>query len=66
MASSDKAVVALMGLAAAVFIVYRIYIWLQGSPGSFMKDRVPLNKVIQSHPSIALLEDAGYRSSAAS
>ncbi|MEI2399040.1 hypothetical protein V8V88_27610 [Paenibacillus phytohabitans] len=59
-ASSDKAVVALIGLAAAIFIVYRIYIWLQGSPRSFMKDRVPINTIIQPHPSIGLLEDAGY------
>ncbi|NQX44967.1 hypothetical protein HQN87_06465 [Paenibacillus tritici] len=59
-ASSDKAVVALMGLAAAIFIIYRIYIWLQGSPQSFLKDRVPINKVIQRHPCIGLLEDAGY------
>lgn len=60
MASSDKAVVALMGLAAAIFIIYRIYVWLQSSPRSFIRDRVPLNKVIQPHPSIRLLEDAGY------
>lgn len=60
MASSDKAVVALIGLAAAIFIIYRMYIWLQASPRSFMKDRVPINKVIQPHPSIGLLEEAGY------
>lgn len=60
MASSDKAVVALMGLAAAIFIIYRIYIWLQSSTHSFIRDRVPINKVIQPHPSIGLLEDAGY------
>ncbi|WP_420800410.1 hypothetical protein [Paenibacillus piscarius] len=59
-ASSDKAVVALMGLAAAIFIIYRIYVWLQSSPRSFIRDRVPLNKMIQPHPSIRLLEDAGY------
>ncbi|WNS44356.1 hypothetical protein [Paenibacillus sp. MMS20-IR301] len=59
-ASSDKAVVVLIILAAAIFMVYRIYLWLQGSPRSFMRDKVPINKMIQPHPSTALLEDAGY------
>ncbi|WP_042202969.1 hypothetical protein [Paenibacillus camerounensis] len=60
MASSDKAVVALIGLAAVIFLVYRIYLWLQSSPSSFLKDRVPINNVIAPHPSIEWLEAAGY------
>ncbi|MGN7761621.1 hypothetical protein ACTJKB_09220 [Paenibacillus sp. 22594] len=60
LAGSDKAVMVLIGLAVAIFIIYRIYIWLQSSPRSFIKDRLPLNKVILPHPSIDLLEAAGY------
>ncbi|WP_342561969.1 hypothetical protein NST84_20315 [Paenibacillus sp. FSL R7-0345] len=60
MASSDKAVVALIGLAVAIFLVYRIYLWLQSSPSSFLKDRVPINNDIAPHPSIEWLEAAGY------
>ncbi|CAH1194690.1 hypothetical protein PAECIP111892_01805 [Paenibacillus auburnensis] len=60
LASSDKTVMVLIGLAVAIFLVYRIYIWLQSSPRSFMKDRVPINSVITPHPSIELLEAAGY------
>ncbi|AIQ69967.1 hypothetical protein PGRAT_21725 [Paenibacillus graminis] len=60
LASSDKAVMALIGLAAAIFVIYRIYIWLQNSPRSFIKDKLPLNTVILPHPSIDLLEEAGY------
>lgn len=58
--SSDKIVMAFIGLALSIFIVYRIYIWLQSSPNSFMKDQIPFNKVITPHPSIDLLEDEGY------
>lgn len=60
MASSDRVVMALIGVAVAIFIIYRIYIWLQSSPHSFMKDKLPINTVIQRHPSLDLLEDAGY------
>lgn len=60
MASSDKAVMVLIGLAVVIFLVYRVYIWLQNSPRSFIKDRVPLNKEITPHPSIEWLEAAGY------
>lgn len=60
MASSDKAVMALIGLAVVIFLVYRVYIWLQNSPRSFIKDRVPINKEITPHPSIEWLEAAGY------
>lgn len=58
--NSDKVVMGLIGVALAIFILYRIYIWLQSSPRSFMKDKIPLNKVIIPHPSIDLLEGAGY------
>ena len=58
--SSDKVVMAFIGVALSIFIVYRIYIWLQSSPRSFMKDQIPFNKVIIPHPSIDLLEDEGY------
>lgn len=60
MAGSDQAVMVLIGLVVAIVVIYRIYIWLQGSPGSFMKDRVPINKEILPSPSIDLLEAAGY------
>ncbi|SDL93077.1 hypothetical protein [Paenibacillus jilunlii] len=60
MADSDKAVMALIGLAVAIFVIYRIYIWLQSSPRSFIKDKLPLNTVIVPHPAIDVLEDAGY------
>lgn len=58
--SSDKVVMACIGVALSIFIVYRIYIWLQSSPRSFMRDQIPFNKVIIPHPSIDLLEDEGY------
>ncbi|WP_211270523.1 hypothetical protein [Paenibacillus jilunlii] len=51
---------ALIGLAVAIFVIYRIYIWLQSSPRSFIKDKLPLNTVIVPHPAIDVLEDAGY------
>ncbi|WP_019909682.1 hypothetical protein [Paenibacillus sp. HW567] len=60
MAGSDQAVMVLIGLAVAIFVIYRIYIWLQSSPRSFMKDRVPINKDILPSPSIDVLEAAGY------
>ncbi|KWX70884.1 hypothetical protein AML91_27590 [Paenibacillus jilunlii] len=60
LADSDKAVMALIGLAVAIFVIYRIYIWLQSSPRSFIKDKLPLNTVIVPHPAIDVLEDAGY------
>ncbi|SET57049.1 hypothetical protein [Paenibacillus sp. NFR01] len=60
MASSDKAVVALIGVAIAMFVIYRIYIWLQSSPRSFLVERVPINPEIQPHPAVDLLEKAGY------
>jgi hypothetical protein len=58
--SSDKVVMALIGVAISIFIIYRIYIWLQSSPRSFMKDSIPINKIITPHPSIEVLEEAGY------
>ncbi|MNB73184.1 hypothetical protein D3C81_466620 [compost metagenome] len=58
--SPDKAVMAIIGTLAAVFIIYRIYVWLQSSPRSFLQDRLPLNEDIPPHPAIGLLEQAGY------
>ncbi|WP_150270780.1 hypothetical protein [Paenibacillus tepidiphilus] len=58
--SADRAVTALILLAAAVFVIYRIYVWLQKSPGSYFKDRIPLNEEIEPHPALDLLEQAGY------
>ncbi|ASA23114.1 hypothetical protein [Paenibacillus donghaensis] len=58
--SSDTAVMALIGVALIVFVIYRIYIWLQNSPRSFLKDRIPINKVILPSPSLVVLEEAGY------
>lgn len=58
--SSDKIIMAFIGVALSIFIIYRIYIWLQSSPRSFMKDQIPFNNVIIPHPSIDLLEDEGY------
>lgn len=58
--SSDKVVMAFIGVALSIFIIYRVFIWLQSSPRSFMKDQIPFNKVIIPHPSIDLLEDEGY------
>lgn len=58
--SSDKVVMAFIGVALSIFIIYRIYVWLQSSPRSFMKDQIPFNKVIIPHPSIDILEDEGY------
>ncbi len=58
--SSDKVIMAFIGVALSIFIIYRIYIWLQSSPRSFMKDQIPFNNVIIPHPSIDLLEDEGY------
>lgn len=60
MASSDQVVMVLIGVSVALFLVYRLYIWLQSSPRSFIKDRLPINTVIQPHPSIELLEGEGY------
>lgn len=60
MASSDKVVMILIGVAVSIFLIYRIFIWLQSSPRSFIKDRLPLNKDILPHPAIDLLEAAGY------
>lgn len=58
--SSDKFVMALIGVALSIFIIYRIYVWLQSSPRSFLKDQIPFNKVIIPHPSLDILEDEGY------
>lgn len=60
MGSSDKVVMAFIGVALSIFIIYRIFVWLQSSPRSFMKDQIPFNKVIIPHPSIDLLEEEGY------
>jgi hypothetical protein len=58
--SSDKVVMTFIGVALSIFIIYRIYVWLQSSPRSFMKDQIPFNKVIIPHPSIDILENEGY------
>ncbi|QWU14763.1 hypothetical protein SAMN04487895_10674 [Paenibacillus sophorae] len=58
--SPDKAVMALIGVGLAVWVVYRIYVWLQSSPRSFLQDHIPLNEEINPHPAVSLLEDAGY------
>ncbi|WP_151734354.1 hypothetical protein [Paenibacillus tengchongensis] len=59
-ANADRAVMALIILAAAVFAIYRIYVWLQKSPGSYLKDRIPLNDEIEPHPALEILEGEGY------
>ncbi|WP_189024780.1 hypothetical protein [Paenibacillus albidus] len=58
--SSDKIVMLLIGAAIVVFLIYRLYLWLQTSPRSFIKDKIPINKVIHPHPAVDLLEEAGY------
>lgn len=60
MLSSDKIVMTLIGIAVAIGLLYRLYVWLEGSPRSFIKDKIPLNKDILPHPSMDLLEAAGY------
>lgn len=35
--SPDKAVMALIGVGLAVWVIYRIYVWLQSSPRSFCR-----------------------------
>jgi len=58
--NSDKAVWMLIGAALSIWLVYRIYVWLQSSPRSFMKDTIPINTEILPHPALGLLEAAGY------
>ncbi|WP_249899736.1 hypothetical protein [Paenibacillus sp. PK3_47] len=60
LASSDQVIMVLVGVAVAVFLIYRLVVWLQSSPRSFLKDGVPINKEIAPHPCIGLLEAAGY------
>ena len=58
--NSDKPVMVLIGVALMIWVVYRIYIWLQSSPHSFIKDTIPINKQIIPHPAVDILEAAGY------
>ncbi|MDT3427484.1 hypothetical protein J2Z22_003047 [Paenibacillus forsythiae] len=58
--SPDKAVMALIGVGLAIWVIYRIYVWLQSSPHSFLQDHIPLNQDINPHPAVDLLADAGY------
>ena len=58
--NSDKAVMVLISVALSIWVIYRIYIWLQSSPRSFMKDTIPINKVIIPHPALDILESSGY------
>ncbi|WP_307589125.1 hypothetical protein [Paenibacillus wynnii] len=58
--NSDRAVMVLIGVALSIWVLYRVYIWLQSSPRSFMKDTIPINKEIIPHPALDMLEAAGY------
>ncbi|WP_410514706.1 hypothetical protein PaeBR_10165 [Paenibacillus sp. BR2-3] len=58
--NSDKTVMMLIGAALSIWLIYRIYIWLQSSPRSFMKETIPINKEILPHPALSILESAGY------
>ncbi|MFE4711071.1 MULTISPECIES: hypothetical protein [Paenibacillus] len=58
--SSDKIVMTVIGIAVAIGLLYRLYVWLEGSPRSLIKDKIPINKDILPHPAIDYLEEAGY------
>jgi len=58
--NSDKTVMVLIGAALAIWLIYRMYIWLQSSPRSFLKNNIPINKVIIPNPALDRLETAGY------
>ena len=58
--NSDKAVMVMIGVALSIWILYRVYTWLQSSPRSFMKDTIPINKEIIPHPALDMLESEGY------
>ncbi|WP_379128836.1 hypothetical protein [Paenibacillus sp. sgz500958] len=53
-------VMVLIGAVLCIWLIYRIYVWLQSSPRSFMKHNIPINKVIIPNPAIDLLEAGGY------
>ncbi|WP_310550176.1 hypothetical protein [Paenibacillus glufosinatiresistens] len=55
--SPDKAVMAVIAVGVAVWLVYRLYVWIQRTETA---GTIPLNREIAPHPALKLLEDAGY------
>lgn len=57
---STRIVMVLIGVAVAVFVVYRFILWLQASPKIGANAPIPLNEDIAPHPAVDLLEASGY------